>query len=407
MKNGLLISTLLLSSIGNAGAATLKESFDGALKVNQGDEINQSKINQYKEQVTQGKSGYLPKLYLKGTYTKQENLNDIKYGNLNLTYTIFKGGKDVYTTDLAENSVKMAEFTLTADQLALYQNVINVYYNYFLNFNDAKNLEMLTKQSADRVAEIDKRVKIGRSRVGELLQARAQLAQAKAQYENAMGLAKEAEEKYKVLTGIVNSKPEVDLEAPLKTYTFNEVLEKAYQRPDIKSKELKIDEAQKNVSIAKTSHLPTLDLTSNYYFTKRYGTSYATSKTDWDAGVVLTIPLFEGFNTDAKVSENIQKEYEARYAYLDTKKQLELDLSSKFETHRRYMDQVKTFDDAVNLAKRSYDESLKDYRLGLITNLDVLTSLNLYLDTKRNTEKNKIQAIQSEKILEASLGAMP
>jgi outer membrane protein len=406
-KMPFLIGLLLLTSYPTYAEETisLNESFSKALKNNQIENINDAKINQYDEQVSSAKSSYYPKLYLKGTYTKQENLNNTHYANLYLTHSLFKGGKDLITTSLAENSKEIALQTKNVEKLNLYINVINAYYNFFLYDNDAKNLELLTKQSSERMNEIQKRVAIGRSRYGELLQAKAQLAQAEAQYSNAKGLLSEAEQKFRALTGVSESRPAVDLNTKLKSYQFNSIFSKAQTRPDVLARELKIEEASQNISFYRRSHLPTVDLTSNYYLTKRTGTSY--TKTDWDASIVLTFPLFEGFGTNAKVSENVWKEHEARYNLIDLKKTVELDLSSKFETHNRYMNQIESFDQARELAKKSYDEALKDYRLGLISNLDVLTALNLYLDAKRNTEKNIIQAIMSEKILEATTGEMP
>lgn len=58
-------------------------------------------------------------------------------------------------------------------------------------------------------------------------------------------------------------------------------------------------------------------------------------------------------------------------------------------------------------AQNSYNETLRDYRLGLVNNLDVLSSLNLYLDSKRNSEKTKIQAMMNLKLLEAAAGVLP
>jgi outer membrane protein len=396
---------LLLPTINAFAEISLEDSFKAALKNNVTDSIANSRINQMSEEVVQGKSGYLPKLYLKGTYTKQDNLTDIHYANLNLAYSIYKGSRDSLAIDVANQNKELYVVQKDVDYLGLYQNVISAYYNYFLNENDVKNLELLKKQSNDRVQEIQKRVSIGRSRVGELLQAKAQLAQADALLESAKGTAKEYKEKFYVLTGVREQMPAVDLKTNLHEFDFNKILADAFKRPDVKIKELKVDEAHRNVTISKTNHLPTLDLTSNYYLNKRTGTSY--SNTDWDVGLTLSFPLFEGFNTDSKISESIEKEHEARFTYLDTKKSVELDLSSKLETHNRYVAQITTYEKALDLSKKSYEEALKDYRLGLITNLDVLTALNLYLDTKRNTEKNTISAIMSEKQLEAAIGIMP
>lgn len=165
---------------------------------------------------------------------------------------------------------------------------------------------MLTKQSGERVNEIQRRVAIGRSRMGELLQAKAQMAQANAQLLNAKGSLSEAREKFTTVVGVTDVVPSFDLEMKLNQSNLDQVINQAKNRPDIKLKELKINEANLNLSSARKSHLPTLDLTSNYYLTDRSGTSY--SKTKWDAGLVLTLPLFEGFQTDAKVSEAVWKE---------------------------------------------------------------------------------------------------
>jgi outer membrane protein len=338
-------------------------------------------------------------------YTKQENLKDTHYANLNLTHTLFKGGRDLVAIDLAQNSSESATLSGDQEKINLYNSVINLFYNYALSLSEVKNLELLTKQSGERVNEIQRRVAIGRSRMGELLQAKAQMAQANAQLLNAKGSLSEAREKFTTVVGVTDVVPSFDLEMKLNQSNLDQVINQAKNRPDIKLKELKINEANLNLSSARKSHLPTLDLTSNYYLTDRSGTSY--SKTKWDAGLVLTLPLFEGFQTDAKVSEAVWKEHEARYNYLDSKKNLESELVSKIETHNRFINQIDSFNEAVSMAKRSYDEALKDYRLGLISNLDVLTALNLYLDTKRNAEKNKIQAIQSEYVLKAAFGVLP
>jgi len=40
-----------------------------------------------------------------------------------------------------------------------------------------------------------------------------------------------------------------------------------------------------------------------------------------------------------------------------------------------------------NAAKTSYEELLREYNLGLITNLDVIQSLNQYIDAEKNYYK--------------------
>lgn len=410
MKYQLAVSLVLLISLSStAQALSLKESFESALKTNMSDNINQSIINQNIQIKKQNQGNYLPKLSARGTYLKQDNVNvDQKTIGLNLSHSIYRGGRDQLAIEGSEKNIVIAENQKNVDRLALYQNVIQTYYNYFLNLNDYKNLELLTKQSQERVSETRKRVQVGRSRRGELLQAEAQLASAEAQLANGLGLVKESQERFFILTGLDKNKMTFDekIEAPPEAASIENFLQMAYQRPDIKTRELRIDITELDLRSAKAAqYYPSLDLASNYYFNKRNSTSFRDSK--WDIGLTLTFPLFEGGATAAKVRENVQRKEQATYALVDTKKTINLDIASRYETYHRFFDQIKAFDKALEKAKNSYDVALQDYRLGLISNLDVLSSLNIYLDSKRNSEKTKIQATMNYKLLEAASGVLP
>lgn len=408
MKTSLLLPLIFLLNATLAHAnLSLKDSFLSALKTNQADQINESLIDQNIELKNEAKGSLYPKLILKGSWLKQERIkDDLKYGAVNLSHTIFKGGRDVYTIENAEKGYLYSQNQKTVDQLSLYSLVISAYYNYFLNVNDLLNLELLRKQSADRVEEIKKRVRVGRSRRGELLQAEAQLASVEAIYNNGEGLVKESQERFFVLTGI-DRKERVfneSISVAVSTKGLRDYLNEALTRPDLKNKELKIDIADIDLQSTKAQHLPTLDLASNYYLNKRAGTYHNTS---WDATLTLNIPFFEGGTTSAKVREYSLKKAQATYSLADYQRTIELDVTAKYETYMRYLNQIKAYEQALEKSKKSYDETLNDYRLGLVTNLDVLSALNLYLDSKRNNEKTKISAVMSLKLLEAAAGVLP
>lgn len=389
-------------------AVTLKESYESALKSNQSDNINQALINQGLAQKKLNKGNYYPVLSARGTYLKQDNVNvDQKTIGLNLTHSIYRGGRDSLSVENAEYNIAIAENEKIADRLSLYMDVIVAYYNYFLNLNDYKNLELLKKQSKERVDETRKRVQVGRSRRGELLQAEAQFASAEAQLFNGLGLKKESEERFFILTGLDKKTTAFNevIEVPLSTSGVQAYIDAAFSRVDVKNREIEIQKADTLLSSRKGEYYPTLDLTSNYYFNERNSPAFRDSK--WDVGLVLNFPLFEGGRTNALVSESVQIKEEAIYTLSDYKKGIQLDIAARYEAYHRYLDQIKAFDLALEKAKNSYEVAASDYRLGLISNLDVLSSLNLYLDSKRNSEKTKIQAMMNLKLLEAASGVLP
>lgn len=390
--------------VSNSFAVTLGESFNSAVLNNQADNINESRLKQSMELRNKGQGSYYPTLSIRGTYLKQEQYEDQKTLGLNLTTSLYNGGRDRQLIQNADTGVKMAQNQKQLDRVTLYMEVIDSYYTYLLNLNDTKNLELLKRQSQERVDEIRKRLQIGRSRRGELLQAEAQLASVDAQMLDAKGLLKQSEARFYILTGLSKDQAidiKFDHTSPVKT--LQEYIDLALEREDLQNKKLEIQQFEGDVKISKGSFLPTLDLLSNWYAIKDGG-STASKNSDWDVGLNLRIPLYEGGVSQAQVRESTAKKQSAEYQLMDYQKNIKIEVTSRYELFHRYFDQIKAFDTALEKAKRSYDETIRDYRLGLVSNLDVLTSLNLYLDSKRNSEKTKILAVLNHKQLEATAG---
>jgi outer membrane protein len=391
----------------NASAITLGESFNSALLNNQADNINESRLKQSVELRNRGQGAYFPTLSIRGSYLKQQLYSDQKTLGLNLTTSLYAGGSNSQLLKNADTGVKIAKNQRQIDRVNLYMEVVDAYYAYLIALNDMKNLELLKKQSQERVDEIRKRLQIGRSRKGELLQAEAQLGSVEAQTSDGTGTLKQAEQRFYILTGMSRQQMmDVKFEEAESAKTLDEYLSLALSREDIQNKQLEIQQFEGDVKISKAGYLPTLDLLSNYYAIQKGG-SKSTQNSDWDVGLNLVIPLYEGGVTQALVSESVEKKKSAEYQLVDYQKNITIDVTNRYEMFRRYHDQIKAFDMALEKAKRSYDETLKDYRLGLVTNLDVLSSLNLYLSSKRDAEKTRFQAVLNQKLLEASAGIIP
>lgn len=398
-----LLTFIIASS---AQAVTLAESFSSALLNNQSDNINESRLRLSTEEKRKNEGSYLPTLSVRGTYLKQEKFDDQKTLGLNLTASLYNGGRDKQAIENSELGIKIAQNQRQLDRVNLYMDVVEAYYTYLSDLNDLKNLELLKKQSQERAEEIRKRLQIGRSRRGELLQAEAQLASVEAQTANGMGLLKQSEAKFLILTGLKKSEININFNDLGPTKSLDDYLSMALAREDVQNKELEIQRLNGQINISKAHYRPTLDLLSNYYALKEGGSS-SSRNSDWDVGLNLLIPLYEGGVSQAAAREDVEKFQTAQYQLTDYKKSVTIDVTSRYELYRRYSDQIKAFETALDKAKKSYEETLRDYRLGLVTNLDVLSSLNLYLDSKRNAEKTKLQAILNQKLLEASAGIVP
>ncbi len=321
---------------------------------------------------------------------------------IRLEQPLLRGGI-VGGLQFAKEELLLTEFQRNASELTLYQLVINSYYNLMMAHFDAVNLKELMRLSENRVKELRSRTSVGRSRKGELVQAEAQLLTASTQSKQGDINLVEAQRNFEYFTGL----PADDL-SPLAVMpndpgSLPALLEKLKARPDIQAalQQVKIRDTQ--VSIARGAHYPSLDFVGNYYFDR----TGILRTSEWDAAVLVNIPIFEGGRTQATVREAIENR---RVAELDSKQAVrsaERDLAILYQNFVASVNQLETMKDALQKAEEGYKLNLRDYSYGQATNLDVLQSLNLFIDTKRSYDSLQAGAHMTYKNLEASTGVLP
>lgn len=404
-----LLSVCVFLSFSHIVAAKelgLKEAFERAIQYNETKEINDARYDSAKSQLNKTEGNYYPKVALKGSYTKLDNLSDQKNLALNLTQNLYKGGKDSLSVDSGELNLETTKVQKAQDEQTLLKDVVDAYFAHWQNEVDYRNVLLLKDQSEKRRKEIADRVRIGRSRKGELLQADSQLASVEATLLNAEGLRRESLKKLSGLTGLAENEIQMpsDIDNKNGLQTLQDYLKLAEDRPDLVIKKNRLEIAQLDVSSSKRNHFPTLDLTSNYYLKERTG---SLKNSDWDVGVSLSVPLFEGGATEAGVRESVAKKMEAQYGVNDQTRKIQSEVQVRYEAAEKYVEQLKTQNRALSLAKANYDETLKDFRLGLVTNLDTLSALNSYLDAKRTYDRMRLASMLAIELLNTSAGKRP
>ena len=180
-------------------------------------------------------------------------------------------------------------------------------------------------------------------------------------------------------------------------------LDKLKQRPDIQValQQVKLRETQ--VTIAKGAHLPSLDFVGNYYFDR----TGILQTSEWDAAVLVSVPIFEGGRTQAMVREAVENRKVAELDSKQTLRSAERDLLILYQHFIASVSQIETMRDALKKAEEGYKLNLRDYSYGQATNLDVLQSLNLFIETKRSYDSLQASAHMTYKNLEASTGVLP
>ncbi len=393
-------------------AISLKESFEAARLNMESIKRAESAVDISQENKTQARAAVLPTISGVGSYTKIDPpdaagaspflLTRQYSAAIRLTQPILRGGT-VSAYQVAKESVLLAKYQKDATEINLYQLVINAYYNLNIAQMDLKNVDELLKYSRERVKEIRERTTIGRSRRGELVEAEAQLLTAESQYQQSLISLNQAERTFEFYTRVKPGDLGELSDVPKLNSSLEEYVSKVRSRPDILATVQQTRVASGLVEVSKGAHYPSVDLTSNYYF-DRTGI-LATS--EWDVGVAVIIPLFQGGGVQSGVREAVEAKRIAELTSSETLRAAERDVAINFQNLVQLQEQLKSLKQALAKAEEAYRLNKKDYTYGLVTNLDVLQSLNMFIETKRSY--NSLVAIThlNYKNLEASTGVLP
>ena len=407
----LIIASYVLTAATFA-SPTLKDAFESARRNMESLKRADAVIQQSVERKNRIRSAVLPNINGVGTYTKIDPpdaagaspflLTRQYSAAIRLQQPILRGGLFA-ANQQAREQILLAEFQKNATEISLYQLVINSYYNLYMSQVDVTNLEELRKFSKDRVRELSERTKVGRSRKGELVQAETQLLNAEAQYQQGLINLESAARTYEFYTKTKAETIPVLEDLPKKIGTLQDFLSKMKTRPDILARKQEIVVASKQVEISKGSHYPSVDFTGNYYLTR----TGVLETSDWDAGVAVVIPLFQGGGVQAAVREAVELRRVSELNSFETERAAERDISVLFQNYLQIHDQLETLKNALAKSEQSYKLTKADYQYGQVTNLEVLQALNLFIEAKRSYNNVSSLAHMTYRNLEAAVGVLP
>jgi outer membrane protein len=394
------------------GAETLKDAFTRARANMESIKRADAQVTQTQELRVQARAAVLPTIAGVGSYTKIDPPSEAgrnpflltrQYvAAIRLSQPLLRGGL-VSAYQLAQDNLLLARYQRDATEIALYQLVINAYYTLAVAQLDVKNVEELLRASRDRVREIRERTAIGRSRKGELVEAEAQLHIAESQHQQTLIGLDQAEKNFEFLTRTKPGPIAVESTVPDVAGPLEEYLRKVRTRPDVLASQQEATVAGRQIDIAKGGHFPQVDLTSNYYI-DRTGI-LATS--EWDVGVQVVVPLFQGGGVVSQVRAAAEGKRIAELRGAETLRTAERDVAVNYQNLLTIKEQLKFLRDALRKSEEVYRLNKRDYQFGLVTNLDVLQSLNLYIETKRSYDNLVSTGHLNYRNLEALTGVLP
>jgi outer membrane protein TolC len=316
---------------------------------------------------------------------------------------LFAGLREFAAMSGQKAEIEGRERAVEQARLLLYQDVARVFFDVAEFDKDIESLETLVRVSEDRVAELEKRLRIGRSRESEVLSTQSQVANLESRLQAARGYRAAALEALRSITrtllpGVKDTFPPAAPSGDLADY-----LDRLPGRPDVRAAQAALSSRQHFSSAARRVYWPTLNLGGNYYV-KRVG---SLEPIDWDLLFSLDAPLFTGGETRGGVR---RAESDERAAALELSRVLRL---AEEEVRRRhtnlvsYLAQVEKLERSAVLAEKNHAAQQREYALGLVNNLDVLAALNTWQEARSAYERTRLEAKNAALLLELAVGNLP
>lgn len=275
-----------------------------------------------------------------------------------------------------------------AEQLLLV-DVADAFYLLLEQREDLRALETIRTSLLERIDDLKARERLGRSRPSEGVSAEAQLRRVEAEHERVLGQEAIARHLLEFLTGRAPLEAIQDLGPSLPALQEEAAYRsKANARPDVRAAEEAWGVARHQVSISKADYWPDVDLEGNYY-TKRAG---AAEDVDWDVLVKVHVPIFMGGQTTGAVREAKSLARQARLRFEQTQRQAVLDIQDAYVHLDTALKRTAALEQALQAAEEDYRLQGEDYRLNLVSNLDVLKALQALEDARRDVIHARYEA---------------
>jgi outer membrane protein TolC len=299
---------------------------------------------------------------------------------LSLKQPLFSGFREFsasagFKHESARNALRMR--TAARD---LYELTAEAFYAVLDQEAQRENTAAAYKLAKDRVKDLGGFRRLGKARDSEVFTAEARAEALNAQVQQLNAAIVSAREDLSFLTGqdlsarpLTDEMAEVSAVAPLE-----EVQDKTRNRSDIKALREEVAARALRVRYERGSYWPGADVTGNYY-TKR-----PTFMDDigWDVVLSLRVPLFQGGTVAAQVKEAKSALAQAQLSLEEGERRaLHAVRKTRAELASALLER-ESLESAAKAAEKSYAALQAEYKLGLVTNLDVLQALDFLVAQK-------------------------
>jgi len=389
----------------SAAPVTLRQCYEWAKGRSENLKIRMEDIEQSDEQARSALSGALPHFdwKLNDTYQDPQGVSKldsagfsgfVEKNQIESKFTVeqplFSGLREfsAYAGFKRERARNVLLLERAVQQL--FENTADTFYTVLSYESDWENTHSALVLAEDRVKQLIGFRKLGKSRKTEVYTAKARALSMRARLDQIQAGINSAREDLSYLSGKdLSTAPLVDeIPSPPVFEPLAAALEAGAQRSDIRAQREELAAKERRIRYEKGFYWPTADLSGNYY------TRRATFLRDinWDVTLSVDMPLYQGGRVSANVREAMSSYRQAQLMLEEMERDIYHSIRKIHNELSMSILEAKSSEEAARAAQQSYDALLGEYKLGLVTNLDVLEALDLLQSQKSARDAARLKA---------------
>jgi len=394
----LLVWTVVLFTTALAQEYTLSDLYSQALKNSEKMKMAQENLNISQYGKDKAWAVLIPRVTAFGTYNR---FSESKYNSTNtvLIQPLESGNwgvradqsfslsvRELTALKVAGQTITKSEFDLDATKADFVLIVASSYYDVMKAKKAleiaAANMERLTSYRNS----VEKRVKVGELTKTALLRSEGELSGARADYLRATNMFQLSRFALVRITGIEDEFRLKETPLPVQdNISLANLRNIAFdKRADLKSYDMQAQMAQGYVSYARGAFWPSLSVFAIYNGTDQSPVGPTLNRETLFSGVSLLFPFFEGGLRVAEYREAKAKERQAKLAYDDFKKNVDIELQAAYLDLQTQKGALQFSEDQLIFAQDNYGAVVRQFDNGLATNLDVMDANSLLLSAEKN-----------------------
>lgn len=398
---------------------TIDKCIDIALKMNPGIIAAVNTVGISKSRVGQARSAYYPEFNGTAGYTKSSGgtvstatstvagsfttLRSDQYSaGVTLNQNILDFGKTTSLVSIAKHNFRSSEQDLTTTRNATVLTVKQAYYGVLQAKRNRDVAADVIKQFELHLDQAKGFYEVGTKAKIDVIKAEVDLSNAKLSLINAENALKLAWVSLNNAMGVPDA-PDYSIEDTLSFEPYRISLEAATaraleNRPDLRSIIARRQAAESNISYARTGYYPVLSGNASY---TKSGSDLSNSELNdrWQAGVLLTIPLFSGFLTSHQVAEAKSNLYVLKANEESLRQQVLLEVRQAYLNLQAAEASISTSELAARQAKENLDLANGRYAAGVGSPVEVSDAFATFV----TAEANHTSALANYKIAQATI----